>query len=112
MAEMPFYSIMKAVPSRTVRFGWVSSITGITYCGICLRSAVTPQVGAECKVCGAYVAQLLDIGTKGDKWRKTWKDAISVPRDSDDLQATRCVISEIESCSIRTETEVARKSPS
>jgi hypothetical protein len=69
MAELYFYSVMTAVPSGTIRFGWVSATTGITYCGICLRSPVAPQVGEECKACGARVAQLLDIRAKGDAWR-------------------------------------------
>lgn len=64
MTEAHIYSIMKASHSSTVRLGWVSSSTGITYCGICLRAAVRPQVGAECTACGAYVTQLMDLGTK------------------------------------------------
>jgi hypothetical protein len=49
MAELYFYSVMTAVPSGTIRFGWVSATTGITYCGICLRSPVAPQVGKNAK---------------------------------------------------------------
>ncbi|KAA6456698.1 hypothetical protein DYQ86_24885 [Acidobacteria bacterium AB60] len=77
MGELYLYAIMKAENPNAIRFGWVSPITGITYCGICLGAAVTPQVGAQCGVCGAHVAQLLDIRIKGDDWRRTWKDAFT-----------------------------------
>jgi hypothetical protein len=77
MTDLHFYSIMKAANPKAVRFGWVSPTTGITYCGICLRAAVTPQVGATCTVCGAQVAQLLDIRMRGDDWRRTWKEAVA-----------------------------------
>ncbi|MGA2728440.1 MAG: hypothetical protein ABSE96_11535 [Terracidiphilus sp.] len=79
MTEMHFYSIMRAVNPSAIRLGWVSPSTGITYCGICLRGVVIPQIGAECKICGAHVAQLLDIRARGDDLRRTWKEAISVP---------------------------------
>ena len=110
MTELHFYSIMKAENPSTVRLGWVSPHTGITYCGICLRAAVTPQVGAECNVCGAQVTRLLDIRAKGDHWQRTWKEAISSAGNSDYLQATGCVIREVEVRSIGAETEIARKS--
>jgi len=110
MTEQYSYAIMTAVRSGTIRFGWVSPMTGITYCGLCLLSAVTPRVGAECKACGARVAQLLDIRTKGDTWRQTWKGAISMLRDVDNLQTAGCVVREVQGCPIETETEIARKS--
>jgi hypothetical protein len=110
MTELRFYSIMKAVNRSTVRLGWVSPSTGITYCGICLRGVVIPQIGAECNICRAQVAKLLDIRSKGDHLQRTWKEAISSPGNSDHLQAAGCVIREVEGRSIRAETEIARKS--
>jgi hypothetical protein len=86
MTEQYFYSIMKAEHPRTVRFGWVSPMTGITYCGICLRAAVTPKVGAECRVCGAHVAQLLDIKATADTWRSAWREAIAGDADASRAQ--------------------------
>jgi hypothetical protein len=104
MAELYFYSVMTSVPSGTIRFGWVSATTGITYCGICLRSPVAPRVGEECKACGARVAQLLDIRAKGDAWRQTWRAAASMLRNSDHLQATRSVVREVQGHPVGTET--------
>ena len=75
MAEQQIYLILKASHRVAMRFGWVSSTTGITYCGICLRAPVAAEIGAECCVCGARVAQLVDVRAKRDAWRRAWKEA-------------------------------------
>jgi hypothetical protein len=46
------------------RLGWISPSTGLTYCGICLRAAVTPEIGESCAACGARVA--LAFSLSGD----------------------------------------------
>jgi hypothetical protein len=48
--------------STRARLGWISQSTGLTYCGICLRSSVTPAIGESCAACGARVALVFTIG--------------------------------------------------
>lgn len=60
MSENPLYSIVAAPDGNTARLGWVSSATGITYCGICLRSALQPCIGELCDACGACVVGVFD----------------------------------------------------
>jgi hypothetical protein len=64
MSETTLYSIVAAPDGTTARLGWVSSATGITYCGICLRSALQPRIGELCDACGACVVGVFDP-TKG-----------------------------------------------
>lgn len=60
MSETILYSVIAAQDGYTVRLGWISSATGITYCGICLRSALQPRVGDLCDACGACVVGVFD----------------------------------------------------
>jgi hypothetical protein len=60
MSSNPLYFIVAAPDATTARLGWVSSVTGITYCGICLRSALQPCIGELCDACGACVVGVFD----------------------------------------------------
>jgi len=60
MSQATLYSIVAAQDGNTARLGWISSTTGITYCGICLRSALQPRVGELCDACGACVVGVFD----------------------------------------------------
>jgi hypothetical protein len=55
------------------RIGWISHSTGLTYCGICLRAAVTPEIGKSCAVCGARVALVFTIGGDPNSIRNACK---------------------------------------
>ncbi len=76
MTEIYPYAVLfgKKTPF-TVRLGWVSQSTGITYCGICLGAAIASSVGAECPACGARVSQLLD-SRENIVWKDVWKKAV------------------------------------
>lgn len=69
------FAIVAAQDGGMIRLGWVSAVTGITYCGVCLRSPLEPSVGALCESCGACVVGT--FGTKDDAHtvRSTWKQA-------------------------------------
>jgi|HubBroStandDraft_2_1064218.scaffolds.fasta_scaffold388981_1 hypothetical protein len=75
MNKSSFFTILVSPNYATVRLGWVSPSTGLTYCGICLRAAVLPEVGAECSGCGALVARLFDLREGPDSIRQAWKEA-------------------------------------
>jgi hypothetical protein len=61
MTEAQLYTILISRNHSTVRFGWTSASTGLTYCGICLRAQIKPEIGAACPVCDAHVSQILDV---------------------------------------------------
>jgi hypothetical protein len=55
MSESHLYTIVLSRNQSTLRFGWISASTGLTYCGICLRAPIRSEIGAECPVCDARV---------------------------------------------------------
>lgn len=65
----PSYVILMNRGHTRARLGWVSASTGLTYCGLCLRAAVTPQLGHSCPTCGAKVAHVFEPGTDSDSMR-------------------------------------------
>ena len=77
MTDPHLYPILTSTNPASVRLGWVSFSTGITYCGICLRAEIVPEVGATCSACGAQVAQVLDITARGEAWSSAWKQAFT-----------------------------------
>jgi hypothetical protein len=79
MSELNLYAILTSRDQSTVRLGWVSFCTGLTYCGICLRAPVEPMLGAECRACGAQVSRLFDLCAGNNSVRQAWKDALSLP---------------------------------
>jgi hypothetical protein len=68
--------------SSRARLGWVSAATGFTYCGICLRSCVTPQTGSSCPACRARVAYVFDYSSTPEAMRHAWKE-ISLGRQAE-----------------------------
>ncbi|MBB6145050.1 hypothetical protein HNQ77_003006 [Silvibacterium bohemicum] len=75
MRETLVYTILTSADQARARLGWVSTSTGLTYCGICLRAEVTPEVGADCRVCGARVAQVFELSSGPASIRRAWKSA-------------------------------------
>lgn len=72
MSETTLYSIVAAQDGHGTRLGWVSSTTGITYCGICLRSPLKPCVGELCESCGACVVGVFDPAAGTQAIRHAW----------------------------------------
>lgn len=72
MSEPTLYSVLSSQDRPAVRLGWISSETGITYCGICLRSAVQPRLGELCEKCGACVVGVFDPTDGWDTIRQAW----------------------------------------
>ena len=75
MSEPTLYSVLSSQDRPAVRLGWISSATGITYCGICLGSAVRPRLGEVCKKCGACVVGVFDASDGWDTIRQAWRRA-------------------------------------
>jgi hypothetical protein len=61
MGRTRAYAMLMSANRARARLGWVSASTGVTYCGICLRAPVTPEVGTTCVVCGARVTQIFEL---------------------------------------------------
>jgi hypothetical protein len=55
------------------RLGWISASTGLTYCGLCLRAAITPEMGNSCPACGATVAHVFELGAEPWSLRNAWR---------------------------------------
>jgi hypothetical protein len=72
MSKTVLYSIVAAPNGVTARLGWISSATGITYCGICLRSALQPIVGRLCDACGACVVGVFDPAEGAQAIHRAW----------------------------------------
>ena len=75
MSESHLYTIVISRNQSTVRFGWVSASTGLTYCGICLRAPIAPKTGAACSVCDARVL-MFDLRAGGNSMKQAWRDAL------------------------------------
>jgi len=69
ISNEPFYVILMNQGHTRARLGWVSASTGLTYCGLCLRAAVTPQLGQSCPACGAKVARVFEADADSDSMR-------------------------------------------
>jgi hypothetical protein len=87
MSETNLYSIVAAQDGITVRLGWISSATGITYCGICLRSALQPHVGELCDTCGACVVGVFDPVDGAHAIHRAWSRIGAVQAKPVDLPA-------------------------
>lgn len=74
------YTIFTNVDKTSARLGWISPSTGFTYCGICSRARVMPEIGTECEVCGARVANVLDLSADHGAMQQAWKVAVSAER--------------------------------
>ncbi|WP_420236877.1 hypothetical protein ACOBR2_14735 [Telmatobacter bradus] len=79
MSETTLYSIVAAPDGHGTRLGWVSSTTGITYCGICLRSSLKPCVGELCESCGACVVGVFDPAAGTQAIRRAWSRVSAPP---------------------------------
>ena len=79
MSETTLYTIVAAQDGITARLGWISSATGITYCGICLRSALQPRIGELCDACGACVVGVFDPAEGAHAIHYAWSQ-IGSPR--------------------------------
>lgn len=88
MRKSHLYTILASPDRAAVRLGWVSISTGLTYCGICLRAEVAPEVGAECAACGARVSRVLDLGAGEDSIRQAWREALRVTAVGRELRPT------------------------
>jgi hypothetical protein len=55
------YALSTNIGRTRSRLGWISASTGVTYCGICLRAPITPQMGSICVMCGAQVTRVFDL---------------------------------------------------
>lgn len=75
MTESTVNAIFTSQDGHQTRLGWISFATGITYCGICLGSAVEPKVGESCEACGAHVISVFDAANGPDAIRKAWCEA-------------------------------------
>jgi hypothetical protein len=73
MRESTLYSIVTSQDGHAARLGWVSSATGITYCGICLAAPLTPRVGELCDHCGACVVSVFDAADGPEAIRHAWR---------------------------------------
>jgi hypothetical protein len=60
-SETNAYALSTNAMQTRSRLGWVSASTGVTYCGICLRAPISPEVGTTCIVCGARVTRTLEL---------------------------------------------------
>lgn len=78
MSETTLYSIVAAQDGITARLGWISSSTGITYCGICLRSALLPRVGELCDTCGACIIGVFDPAEGAQAIHYAWSQLSSM----------------------------------
>jgi hypothetical protein len=58
------YAILTNRNQTRSRLGWVSFSTGVTYCGICLRAPVEPEVGTTCVICGASVTRIFELAAR------------------------------------------------
>ena len=58
------YALSTNLNRTRSRLGWISASTGVTYCGICLRAPITPQIGSTCVMCGAQVTRIFDLIAK------------------------------------------------
>jgi hypothetical protein len=72
MTESTLHSVFTSQDGHTTRLGWISFATGLTYCGICLGSAVEPRVGESCEACGAQVISVFDAANGAEAIRKAW----------------------------------------
>ncbi len=68
--------------SSRARLGWISASTGLTYCGICLRSSVTPESGSVCPSCRARVAYVFDFSASPEAMRHAWRE-VSLRRSAE-----------------------------
>jgi peptide methionine sulfoxide reductase MsrB len=75
MTESTLNSIFTSQDGHQTRLGWISFATGITYCGICLGSAVEPRVGESCECCGAQVISVFDAANGKEAIRRAWNEA-------------------------------------
>lgn len=73
-------SIFAGANHARMRLGWVSASTGLTYCGICLRAPVAPEVGADCSACGARIAKIFDFAAPPASIRAAWSSASLISR--------------------------------
>lgn len=75
MTETTLNSIFSSQDGHQTRLGWISFATGLTYCGICLGSAVEPRVGESCEACGAQVISVFDAASGPEAIRRAWNQA-------------------------------------
>lgn len=75
MNESKTLTIFTSQDGHTTRLGWISAATGLTYCGICLGSAVAPEVGEFCTCCGARVTGTFDTADGPEAIRRAWNQA-------------------------------------
>lgn len=75
MSTKSLLSILAAQKGGATRLGWISSVTGITYCGICLRSPIEPRLGSTCECCSARVVGLFDPEADAQTVRNAWRKA-------------------------------------
>lgn len=73
-------SIFTSANHARTRLGWVSVSTGLTYCGICLRAQVPPEVGANCSACGARVTEIFDLAAAPASARAAWSSPSLISR--------------------------------
>jgi hypothetical protein len=78
MNTSTLYAILISANQATMRLGWVSSSTGLTYCGICLRASLAPEVGSECSGCGARVTKVFELSAGSNSMLGAWKDATTI----------------------------------
>ncbi|MGB8259941.1 MAG: hypothetical protein WCE75_06305 [Terracidiphilus sp.] len=70
------FSIVASQDGYTARLGWISSATGITYCGICLGPELEPREGVLCARCRACVVGVFDTHSDHESIRRAWSRAI------------------------------------
>ena len=88
MSESHLYTIVLSRNQSTLRFGWISASTGLTYCGICLRAPIRSEIGAECPVCDARVSHILDLRAAGSSMKQAWREALPAATVEFELKRT------------------------
>ena len=78
MSDGTLFSIVSSRDGYAARLGWVSSATGITYCGICLGAKLEPREGALCASCGACVVSVFDAQSDRESIRLAWSRALPI----------------------------------
>ncbi len=81
LTDIHTHVILISHDTSRARLGWISASTGLTYCGICLRSSVTPETGKSCPACRARVAYVFDYYSSPEALRHAWKE-ISMQRSA------------------------------
>ncbi|WP_158748362.1 hypothetical protein [Acidobacterium sp. S8] len=69
------YAVITSRTRSVTRLGWKSPSTAETFCGICMRGVISPELGAVCSSCGGEVLRTFEVFDGGQPLRPAQRSA-------------------------------------